>query len=293
MTSAAQMAYLDRLRASMEKLSTASPSFKGLLYGASGVGKTVGSMQIAQTITGDYGRILYLDTAEGWVSLQNHPELKERTDRMQYVNLNQIEALCMAMREKLAEFSQIKTVIWDEVSSAADTALDEVVKYRANLDRSKDPDTPTMPDFNTTTSRVRKGVFDLLTVPGLNVILVSHSRQDKDNRGVEVTRPSFLPKLGQKIKQPLHLMAHMSGNEVDEKTYRRIYQVHPTRTIDAKTRVGGLKPQVEYPELIEKITGWMAKAIEDNPEDVMVPDHDPEMPVLEPASVAAMQIEGE
>jgi hypothetical protein len=170
----------------------------------------------------------------------------------------------------------------DEATSAADFALDEVLKFRAGQDRTKDPDTPTQPDYNTTTNRVRKTYMELLTLHGVNVILVCHTRKDKDNRNIEVVSPSFLPKLGQKIKQPLHLIAQLTGNEIatedGKSSYVRILQVHPTRTVDAKCRIGGLPPQVEYPQFISRLQQWLAGSVPDNPTNVIVPDHDPEIP---------------
>jgi hypothetical protein len=263
----------------MESLSTTVPTFKGMLYGVSGVGKTVHSVMIAQDITPLDKDILFIDTAEGWVSLENHPELKNRVTRMRYVNLKQIEALCKAIRTDQSSFANYGTIILDEASSAADTALDEVVKFRASQDRGKDPDTPTQPDYGTTTNRVRKTYMDLLTLPGVHVILVSHARKDKDNRNVEVTSPSFLPKLGQKIKQPLHLIAHLSGNEIDDK-YVRIMQVHPTRTIDAKCRIGGLEPQVEYTVFSQRLQGWLAGNVPSTTTNNIVADRDPELAVV-------------
>lgn len=240
-------------------------------------------MMIAQKITPPDKSILYIDTAEGWVSFKNHEGITERAQRMRYVNLKQLEALCDVLRVGGTNMDNYKTIIVDEASSAADSALDDVLKYRASQDRGKDPDTPTQPDYNTTTNRVRKTYMDLLTLPGINVILISHARKDKDNRNVEVTSPSFLPKLGQKIKQPLHLIAHLSGNEIagDENRparYVRIMQVHPTRTIDAKTRIGGLKPQVEYDEFIDKLIGWLGGSIPTIQITQLVQDNDPEIP---------------
>lgn len=280
-------AYLERLRATMEDLTSSQPSFKGMLYGLSGVGKTVTAVMLAQEITPPEKTIQYIDTAQGWVSLMNHPELiTDRVKRMRYINLSQIEALTQTVRLGLEEFGNIGTIILDEATSAADTALDEVLKFRASQDRAKDPDTPTQPDYNTTTNRVRKTYNDLLTLEGVHVIMVAHARKDKDNRNIEVTSPSFLPKLGQKIKQPLHLIANLSGNEIDNK-YVRIFQVHPTRTIDAKCRIGGLPPQVEYKVLADQLKGWLRGNVKTELESVLVRDHNPETPTIN------VEIEGE
>lgn len=277
----------------MESLTDSQPNFKGLIYGVSGVGKTVAAIQIAQEITPPDKTIQYIDTAQGWVSLMNHRELiTDRVKRMKYINLMQIEALVRAMKLGEEEFAQIGTVVFDESTSAADTALDEVLKYRASQDRAKDPDTPTQPDYNTTTNRVRKTFNELLTLEGVNVIFVAHARKDKDNRNVEVVSPSFLPKLGQKIKQPLHLIAHLSGNEIDQK-YVRIFQVHPTRTIDAKCRIGGLPPQVEYPLLITQLKGWLVGNVKTEQETELAADHDPEVSSVVLIPTDTVTIEGE
>lgn len=278
MTNPETLAYLERLRATMEDLTTSQPSFKGLLYGVSGVGKTVSAVMLAQQITPPDKTIQYIDTAQGWVSLMNHPELiTDRVKRMRYINLAQLDALSLMIKAGLDEFGRIGTIILDEATSAADTSLDEVLQFRASKDRSKDPDTPTQPDYNTTTNRVRKTFNELSNLEGVHVIFVGHSRKDKDNRNIEKESPSFLPKLGQKIKQPLHLIANVSGNEIDNK-YVRIFQVHPTRTIDAKCRIGGLPPQVEYKVLADQIDGWLRGNVKTLTEEVLVRDHDPENP---------------
>lgn len=276
--------YLDKLRSTMEPLSDSIATFKGMIYGVSGVGKTVMAVQIAQEITAPDKKILYIDTAEGWVSLKNHPELKERTERMRYGNLGQLEALCHAIRTNEPPFNEFGTIILDEASSSADSALDDVLKDRAASKRGDDPDTPTQPDYNTATNRVRKAYMGLLTLPGVHVILISHTRKDKDARNVEVQQASFLPKLGQKIKQPLHFIGNLSGNEIPASEnrparYTRILQVHPTRTIDAKTRIGGLEPQVEYPEFIIKLKKWLGGEIPTVKTTMLVKDFDPEVPV--------------
>lgn len=279
MTTPVAQDYLDRLRATMEALSESQPSLKALLYGVSGVGKTVASMEIAKAITPPDKTIQYIDTAQGWVSFMNHPGMIDgQTKRMRYVNLGQLEVLTHAIRQGAGEFGNIGTIILDEASSSADTALDEVLKYRASQDKSKDPDTPTQPDYNTTTNRVRKAFMDMLTLEGVHVILVSHARKDKDNRGVEVTSPSFLPKLGQKIKQPLHLIGHVTVNEIDDK-YVRLFQVHPTVRIDAKSRVGKLEPMVEMPVLLNRIKGWLEGNVPTVRVGQIYNDIDPENPV--------------
>lgn len=177
--------------------------------------------------------------------------------------LKHILALSKAIKDGKDEFAAIGCIVIDEASSTADSALDNVLAKRSAADRAKDPDTPTQPDYNTTTNMVRKTYAELFTLPDVHVILTSHTRKDKDNVGVEVQQPSFLPKLGQKLKQPLHLIGQVSGNLIEggegrEPEYKRLIQVHPTRRVDAKTRIGGLPVQVEYKELESKVVQWLA-----------------------------------
>ena len=57
-----------------------------LAYGDKGTGKTTALQGLAQKLKGE-GRILRLDSSDGWISLENIPQLKADTDNLEYVTL--------------------------------------------------------------------------------------------------------------------------------------------------------------------------------------------------------------
>lgn len=282
------------LLAKREDLSKKIPYFKGLVYGESGFGKTVAAMQIAQAITPDDKTIEFIDFLEGWVSLLNHPGLTKRASRQTYEGLSQLEALAGAISEGVPPFNSIGTVIIDEISSISKADLDTVLKSNASKDKEKDANVPTWPDYYANTERMRRAVT-LLLKSNINVIFVAHMREDKLSNGVVVTRPSFTPAFSEIFRQMLHLVAHMTAKEDmtedGSPNYKRLIQVHPTRTISAKTRIGGLPISLSTPALVQAIVEWMdgkrgSEEVDNKGEnlvvvDDIVPSDDPESDAIE------------
>lgn len=249
------------LVAKRESLSSKRANLKMLLYGESGVGKTVAAMQIAQSVTPKDKTIEVLDHLEGWTSLLNHKGLTDRADRQQYEGLSQIEALGNAIKAKAPPFDKVGTVILDEFSAMTKSDLDVVLKTRAANDSSKDPSVPTQPDFYSNTERSRRAITGLLQA-NINVIAVAHQREDKLSNGRVVTRPAFMPAFSETFRQMMHIVAYLSAEEFinDEdgsQYFKRSFQVHPTTSINAKSRVGGMPVSVTSDVLIEAIVQWM------------------------------------
>jgi len=258
-----QRAFLTQLANAIEVLDEKHTSLKMMFYGDSGVGKTVAAMQMAQQVTPPDKSIVFIDSAEGWVSLDNHKKLKVRTNYIPWTkvaNLEALEALALAITEGIHPWSTVGTIVLDESTSLANDDLDRVVFDRSRTTTGKDPDTPMQPDYNTTTNRVRKFYGDLIKVPELNVILTGHLRSDKDNLQREKISPAFLPKLSTHIRGMLHLVVYMTADQRDvggKIEYTRQLQVHPTTRIVAKTRVGGLPPVASMRELVTGVKEWL------------------------------------
>lgn len=256
----ADKAALEALMGKREQLSAKTPYFKGLIYGDSGAGKTVAAMKIAQAVTPPGKTIEFIDFLEGWVALLNHPGLTARANRQQYEGLSQLEYLAKFIKMGVEPFDKIGTVILDEWSSMTQTDLDVVLKSRAAKDASKDPNAPTQPDFYANTERSRRAITELMQAH-VNVICVGHIREDKLSNGVVRQGPAFMPKFSEKFRQMLHLVANLNAEEFTTEDgspdYRRFLQVHPTRSISAKTRIGGLPLSLSVEELIPAILEWM------------------------------------
>lgn len=276
---------LQGLLDSMQDLEDATANAKVLIYGESGVGKTVAAVQIAQEITPADKRILYLDAVEGWVSLLNHKGLTQRTTRMVYLGRSQIDSIVDQIKEGNEKFTQFGTIILDELSTMSKNDLDRVLAARSAKDKGKDPDVPTQPDFFSNTERMRRTSVGLLKLP-VNIILVSHLREDKDQRtGAVFTRPAFMPKFSETLRENVHVVAYMTADErLDEESssvqYKRHLQVHPTKVIVAKSRVGGLATQVTVPEFYTGLSEWMKGEREDQDESKVIVEDDPIEAVL-------------
>lgn len=252
---------IEALLEKRENLGEKHANAKILIYGESGVGKTVETMRIAQAITPKGKTIEFIDFLEGWVSLLNHNGLTERTSRQQFEGLSQLEYLGEAITEKAPPFDKVGTVIVDELSAMAKQDLDVVLKARAANDSSKDPNVPTQPDFYSNTERTRRAITKLLSAD-INVLVVAHTREDKLSNGRMMTRPAFMPAFSEIFRQMMHLVSYLSANEFISEDdgsakYNRTFQVHPTQSVSAKTRIGGLPVTVTSEVLIPAIIEWM------------------------------------
>lgn len=231
-------AFLDTL----VPLERETPYAKVLVYGDSGVGKTVLAATLGK-------RILLVDAVDGWVSLRNHPDLLSSITRVKYEGLSQLDTLVDMFMDGQLDFD---TIVLDEASAIATFDLDTVLKARAAKDISKDPNVPTQPDFFANTERCRRTFTRLFKLP-VNVVMVAHVREDKDERtGIVTRRPQFTPKLRTTIEQSCHLVGYLVANEVkdgDETKYVRRLQTMPSKGITAKSRIGGLPFIVEEPNL--------------------------------------------
>ena len=64
-----------------------------MLYGPPGGGKTVLAMMTAQSLKTAGGRILYIDSKDGWVSLLDWPKLQVDVTRFPYKSYADLPAL--------------------------------------------------------------------------------------------------------------------------------------------------------------------------------------------------------
>lgn len=254
-----EKALLDALNSLVVPMVNTSPKFKGMFYGESGAGKTVLAMELAHKLKGD-GKIIYIDSVEGWVSLLNHPGLiDESVMRMTYQGLSQLDTLIMAIVNGYAPYDDVTVIVHDELSVIAKLDLDRVLEVNAKKEAGKDPDTATWPDMNANTQRVRRVVTKLLQLP-VHQIILAHQRDDVNEKGKIIVRPDFMPKLSKSIRESLHMVGHMTAKEVrngDDMDYVRTVQTHPTSSVIAKSRIGGLPVHSMGSELEVAILDWL------------------------------------
>lgn len=259
-----------------ELSSDVAPNARLLLYGDSGSGKSVLSMRIAQRITPPGQSIVYVDTSEGWVSLKNHPPaLRDRTILVEYQGYSQLETLVEGIawakqhpgqQDVMKRWENVGCVLIDEFSVAIRNDLNFMTKARAEspegVKEGKDPYAPMWPDMRHSTHKTSTIERALLGL-NLHTIFTCHERIDKDKNGVTKTTMSLMRETREYVKEPLHLVGRVSADIVPGATdtgnlYRRSVQCHPSKTVDAKSRIGNLQISESFNSLIDKLGNWLA-----------------------------------
>jgi deoxyadenosine/deoxycytidine kinase len=253
----AEMTSPDKLFARMEDLDLLTPdkTFIGCFYGTSGSGKTTTSAALAQQLTGT-GRILHLDSSDGYVSLQNFPGLTSGMTRLRITNYADLYGVATAMEKHHPKFKDFDVVILDEFSSMADGTLDEVVTEKTG-DVTSDID---WTYYRSSAQRMIAVLNKLHAIEGLHVIIVAHERKDLLRPKVYVTSPGFSPKFRDSVMQLMHFVGNCSrvveGSEA-KTTYKFMIQAQLSKLVMAKSRIPGIPTYLDPATTIDVIQNWV------------------------------------
>lgn len=220
---------------------------KTLIYGDPGAGKTALGASIGDNI-------LYVAADPGgYESLFNHPELGlgTRIKAIKYAGISQLETLADIFSEGGTKYDEHDTVFLDTMSNIA--SLDRDIVTRVKMSKKGDSfawEDQQWPIYNETTLRVTTALLKLMLAP-VNVVMTAHSMEREIN-GRQVTRPKFSPEIFSAISGQCSMIAYMTANEAGVDSdgsvkYSRVIQYHPTRSIVAKTRIGGLPTSENLP----------------------------------------------
>lgn len=252
---------LEELKASKQPMDEVAMRMKALIYGQAGVGKTVEAAHLAQLVTPPDKKILHMDTGEGWVSLQNHPQLKKRMDRMVYKGMAQIKLLVDAIQANVEGFDDYGTLIFDEFSTSTKQFLHVVLDATGV---KKMTEAPEFKHWGIMSRNIEETLWALLKLKEThNLIFLAHERTKKDKAtAIERIHPSFMDSIEGTVKENVHIVARMTAevqNREGAPTYLRQMQVHPTKLVIAKSRVGGLDILVHPNTFNEVVVDWLAK----------------------------------
>jgi len=263
-----------------------------MLYGPPGGGKTILSMGIAQGLLTEVGQILYIDSAEGWVSLDSFKSLKKGAHRIQYETSSDLFALAEACRRKTKGFEDFEVVVIDELSSIADDILDDVVRKKHSTPPGEATPEVEGVDYRPMGQTVHQAVVSFQKA-GLHVIIVAHDSNWTDKQKNVNYNPNLSPKLRAKLQGLMHVTGRVTaeiGGTVAAPVYTRSVQAAPSARVEAKTRIGALREstKISFADFTDVVTSWvwsdeMAEDLVAEENHELVPDRLPEDVVEEGA----------
>jgi len=222
------------------KIDTSHITFKGLIYGHPGTTKTTWGASVGDRV------LFVVADPDGHQSLLNHSELGlgNRVEPIKYAGISQLETLADIFTDGGTKYDIFDTVMLDTMSNIASMDRDLVtkVKMKQKGDNFEWVDQQ-WPIYNETTLRVTAALLKLMLCP-INVVMTAHA-MEKEINGRQQTRPKFSPEIFASIAGQCSMIAYMTANNADVDSdgtvkYKRKVQYHPTNSIVAKTRIGGL-----------------------------------------------------
>lgn len=227
---------------SMEDLTAKTVPAMICIMGDQGTGKTLSIVRFMQAITPPDKRIIYVDSAAGWTTLNNDRAMMNRVKRMKFENLEQLLALAAAIRDGIPPFNTVGAVILDEYSSMIKKDRTWIVKARSQQKEEKgefkDPFQPAQPDYFA--SQVRsEDVLNAFLECEIHVGFTSHEKVDKDTF---MTRPDFAPGAANDFQRLIHsvLRATVTLDKTTKQPVRKL-QLQPVgNRVSVKNRIGGL-----------------------------------------------------
>lgn len=227
--------------------------FKGLIYGLKGAGKTI--------FCARSNGVVLLDTENGRRSMMNHPELA-RVPILPVQSWNDMDDIAWAYRDGdlqryvLEKYGvlQIKTFVIDTVSKLANDTATELLGKEVERNPARNPFLVSQSEYKIRNELFVRLLSDWVTL-GVNIVLTAHVTEVKDDSdGHLYLRPSVSDTMADFLGGFVDLQGFMSAEETAQPgVYVRHLQVHPTRRVDAKTRIGGLPPIMDDPKLDDLI----------------------------------------
>lgn len=228
------------------------------VYGEPGVGKTVFAVQLAKWIAGTKP-VLYIDTAENFVSLENHPGTTDNVIRLPFQDFGDFGVIAQAIHKGQLDPG---CVVIDEFSTACDRLLDQL--YRDSIGARPDeiPTEAIDPRLYKPMSDAAVKAIHLFLQEHVHTILIAHEREvaDTDDKKKKIVKPSYSPKHNDAVNRALHVSAHLTtkikgvGNNI---TYEREIQSHPSALVSAKSRIGNLPIRTDPATFAQVVHDWI------------------------------------
>lgn len=242
------LSVLDTLLARVTTVEERDSYLKILVYGPPGVGKTV----FAATSPSP----LIVDIEKGAHSINNHPDIRGAAKVLPFKSIKQLEILIEAFKDDAPQLAEFKTIVIDSFSELQKRDLDEVVTEQARIDPSRNKYLPTGPDYNMNTEHMRQIASNLRDLDRHIIVTCAVKEEKDEGTGRLLVRPNLTPKLSGTLAGIFDVVAYMSVRNEGDITVRTL-QVHPSNTVTAKTRLGGLPTAIENPTFNDLLSAFV------------------------------------
>jgi ABC-type dipeptide/oligopeptide/nickel transport system ATPase component len=228
-----------------------------VLYGDSGVGKTVLTQAIAQALRARAGgRILFCDSSDGWVTLDDFPSLKANTSYLSVPDFRDLPAIGEALMTRKKGFEDFTVAVLDEGSSWFMDMLHAWVREAEGLSAGEPLPEIEGKHYGPPTHALLNTISYFHKTPGLHVIMTSHEQERGRTEQSATVGPSLSPQFLKGVNQRVHLMARVEA-ALKQGGYVRTVQTQPSRRVRAKSRISTLDVVEAYEDVPEKIAEWV------------------------------------
>jgi hypothetical protein len=241
----------------IQPIKPVAPPAMGMIYGPWGTLKTTTALKILLAITPTDKTILYIDSANGWSTLMNYPDMVQaaldgRLLRMAYENIEQLQVFFQQIiKIDKPPFNSIGAIVFDEYTSMHDSDLNWIVKSRAKQAKDdggfKDSFTPALPDYNAARIRSNDLIYFAMR-NNIHLIFIGHSKETK----LKEQTPDMPEKAGKSLVKELHFVYYAY---FDKQGQWKMQTVNGNR-IAAKNRINGIGANTTPEEFIECYRNW-------------------------------------
>lgn len=251
----------------MSRMDEAVPdrNFVGQIYSIPGAGKTDLVARVAQALRGDR-QVLFVDARQGWISLEDKPELKEEViysgSYYPSKDLMALADMLLEDRETGGPTANVGVLVLDEYTTWYKDVLEDSVRGRTGID-----DVELLPaveglDHGPAAAIMEAVLSKLVSVPDLDVLLVGHAREKAERSAAgSPARTTYSPNYPPLMKINIDALLHSSvflQRKVDGRgTATRTVITAPSSSIQAKNRLSTMPIGEITPEkYIEAIVAW-------------------------------------
>lgn len=230
----------------ISSVSASSPTLNMLVYGESGVGKTVlaGSADAVPAMRS----VLIIDVEGGTFSLRKyHPDVHV----VRVKTWNELQELYNVL---FSGDHSYQTVVLDSITEIQKFSMTQIMIDLVKSEPARDPDIPSIREWGKNIEQMRRLIRAFRDLP-INTIFTALMREDKDNKTGTVTRkPMLSGKLASEVAAFLDIVTYLYVRNIErdgEMQRTRLLLTGATDTTIAKDRSGSLPLTLTEPTMKE------------------------------------------